>query len=64
VAVELRGEYTYGMTLCDYRHHEPSNIESGAQRILRGEEPNAEVAVTVDVDRFWELFLDTLRTYP
>ena len=64
VAVELRGEYTYGMTLCDYRHHEPSTIEGGTQGILRGEEPNAEVAVAVDVDRFWELFLDTLSTYP
>ena len=26
--------------------------------------PNAEVAVAVDVDRFWDLFLGVLATYP
>lgn len=62
VAVELRGEHTYGMTLCDYRHHDPSNIEQGGG-IVRGLPPNAEVAVGVDDDAFWELFLDTLATY-
>jgi inosine-uridine nucleoside N-ribohydrolase len=64
VSVELRGEHTYGMTLCDYRHHEPSDIEAGGAGILRGEAPNAEVAIGVDADRFWELFLDVLTTYP
>ena len=29
-----------------------------------GPPPNAEVAVAVDADRFWELFLDVLATYP
>lgn len=63
VAVELRGEHTYGMTLCDYRHHDPSDIkESGG--IVRGEAPNAEVAVDVDDDLFWDLFLEALATYP
>jgi pyrimidine-specific ribonucleoside hydrolase len=64
VAVELRGEYTYGMTLCDYRHLKPSDVKEGTEGIFRGEEPNAEVAVAVDVERFWELFLDVLSTYP
>lgn len=64
VAVELRGEHTYGMTLCDYRHHDPANVEDSGGGILRGEAPNAEVAVGVDEERFWELFLDTLATYP
>ena len=26
--------------------------------------PNAEVAVAVDVDKFWDLFLEVLATYP
>lgn len=64
VAVELRGEHTYGMTLCDYRHHKPFGLDSGVEGIRRGEEPNAEVAVAVDIDRFWELFLDVLSSYP
>ncbi|HWQ12684.1 MAG TPA: nucleoside hydrolase [Roseiflexaceae bacterium] len=51
VAVELRGEHTYGMTVCDAR---PS----------RSAPPNAEVAVAVCPERFWELFLETLATYP
>ena len=64
VSIELRGEHTYGMTLCDYRHHEPSDIEAGGNGILRGEPANAEVAIGVNDDRFWELFLDVLTTYP
>jgi pyrimidine-specific ribonucleoside hydrolase len=64
VAVELRGEHTYGMTLCDYRHHNPADMAQAGHGTFRGEEPNAEVAVTVDADRFWELFLQVLSTYP
>lgn len=62
VAIELRGEHTYGMTLCDARHLRPNYI--GSERIHRGTAPNAEVAVAVKPERFWELFLDTLATYP
>lgn len=64
VAVELRGEHTYGMTLCDYRHFRPDALEVEGDGIRRGEEPNADVAVGVDVERFWELFLDVLASYP
>jgi inosine-uridine nucleoside N-ribohydrolase len=52
------------MTLCDYRHLKPSDVKEGTEGIFRGEEPNAEVAIAVDVERFWELFLDMLSTYP
>ena len=62
VAVELRGEHTYGMTLCDPRHLSVDYQATGAAH--RGEPPNAEVAVGVNSDRFWELFLDVLATYP
>ncbi|MDQ3227462.1 MAG: nucleoside hydrolase, partial [Chloroflexota bacterium] len=62
VAVELRGTHTYGMTVCDARH-----LRAGSTDALgtpRGEAPNAEVAVEVKADRFWEMFLDVLATYP
>lgn len=58
VAIELVGTHTYGMTVCDYRGRRTDTGEP------RGEKPNAEVAVAVDADRFWTLFLDKLRTYP
>ena len=58
VAIELVGTHTYGMTVCDYRGRRTDTGE------LRGERPNAQVAVGVDADRFWTLFLDALRTYP
>ncbi|MBK9944670.1 MAG: nucleoside hydrolase [Kouleothrix sp.] len=61
VAVELRGEHTYGMTLCDARHLSFDYQRQGAP--TRGAAPNAEVAVAVNAERFWELFLDTLATY-
>lgn len=64
VAIELRGEHTYGMTLCDYRHLRPETLERERQGVTQGKEPNAEVAVAVNAERFWELFLDTLATYP
>jgi inosine-uridine nucleoside N-ribohydrolase len=63
VAVELRGEHTYGMTVCDYRHLRPDTLEAEAAGVTQGQEPNAEVAVAVDAERFWTLFLDVLSTY-
>jgi inosine-uridine nucleoside N-ribohydrolase len=62
VAVELRGDHTYGMTVCDHRHLRAD--APIALRPPRGEAPNAEVAVEANADRFWELFLDVLATYP
>lgn len=64
VAVELRGEHTYGMTVCDYRHLRADNLAAGAEGVSRGAPPNAAVAIAVRPDRFWELFLDVLATYP
>jgi inosine-uridine nucleoside N-ribohydrolase len=63
VAIELNGTHTYGMTVCDGRHLRP-DPSAGAARPPRGQSPNAEVAVAVNADRFWELFLDVLATYP
>lgn len=64
VSVELRGEHTYGMTLCDWRHFRADSYEVEGAGILRGEEPNAEVAVGVDIEGFWDVFLDALEVYP
>ncbi|WP_164925117.1 nucleoside hydrolase [Thermanaerovibrio acidaminovorans] len=50
VDVELRGDHTYGRTCCDY---------FGVTK----REPNAEVATTLDLDRFWDLLEDCLRRY-
>ncbi|GAB1824098.1 nucleoside hydrolase [Herbidospora sp. RD11066] len=44
VDVETAGRFTSGMTVIDFN--------------LRGREPNANVARSIDVDRFWELTLD------
>ena len=63
-SIELRGTHTYGMTVCDARHLRPDSPVPVAARPPRGEEPNAEVAVEVNANRFWELFLDVLTTYP
>lgn len=73
VAVELKGEHTAGMTLCDGRRTDPVTFRSypmltpgveGDGMNETAARPNAEVAVAVDVDRFWTLFLDVLATYP
>ncbi len=61
VAVELAGQYTLGQTLCDDRF-----LRAGARRdaaVRPGATPNAEVAVSVDADRFFDLFMTALREY-
>ena len=75
VAVELTGTHTAGMTLCDGRRTHLSSSARTARRSRprsRAEginehaycAANAEVAVAVNSERFWELFLDVLTTYP
>ncbi len=63
VVVETSGEHTLGMTLCDGRGFGPDLRPRNAH--VRGDAapPNADVAVGVNADRFWELFLDVLATY-
>jgi inosine-uridine nucleoside N-ribohydrolase len=64
VAIELRGTHTYGMTVCDHRHLPAHDPAAGRLTPPRDDNANAEVAVGVNADRFWELFLDVLATYP
>lgn len=74
VTVELRGEHTYGMTLCDARRYDAAQVWQEAQEAgtdhggeiaiqQMGEIPNAQVAVGVNGDAFWELFLNVLASY-
>jgi pyrimidine-specific ribonucleoside hydrolase len=65
VAIELKGEHTYGMTVCDYRHLQSSgeDIVAGGG-VQRGQPANAEVGLQLDVDRFFDLLIDTLAQYP
>ena len=58
VAIEFTGTHTYGMTVCDYRNRRTDTGEP------QDEHANAEVAVAVDAERFWERFLDVLQSYP
>lgn len=50
VDVELRGEFTAGRTVCDLH---------GITR----RPPNADVALAIDVPRFWDLLVSTLAAY-
>ena len=63
VDIELTGEHTYGMTVCDHRHLSTESAGMVRQRDPLGR-PNAEVAVSVDPERFWERFIEVLATYP
>ncbi len=64
VAVELRGEHTRGMTVCDVRHvphFNPAAVDGGPPR---GAPPNAHVAVGIDRGAFLRLIEDALASYP
>jgi inosine-uridine nucleoside N-ribohydrolase len=63
VRVELRGEHTRGMTVCDARHV-PAFNPSVIQREPAGAAPNAQVAVALDRDRLIRLLEDALRSLP
>ncbi len=50
VDIETRGEFSYGMTMVDMLG-------------VTGKEPNVNVALKLDPDRFWALMMDTLANY-
>lgn len=64
VAVELHGQHTYGMTICDHRHLRVTGGELSTIGKMVGESPNAEVAMTLDVKRFFDLLTETIGMYP
>jgi inosine-uridine nucleoside N-ribohydrolase len=50
VAIETSGEYTSGRTVCDVYGK-------------LGKEPNARVGYALEVERFWEMVINTILTY-
>ncbi len=48
--IELRSEDSYGRTLCDYFG-------------MLKQEPNTDVAVKLDFDKFWNIIYETLSNY-
>jgi len=65
VQVELYGEHTRGMTVCDQRNLQPAAAGlSVSDGIRTGSIPNAEVGMRIDTPRFIDLLVDTLALYP
>ncbi len=50
VDIETRAEFSYGRTICDVYG-------------VTGRDPNADVAVDLEVDRFWDLMIGALASY-
>jgi pyrimidine-specific ribonucleoside hydrolase len=67
IDVELKGELTRGMTVCDYRHLRGTEPAVDLCRIptmeVRGKQPNAEAALELDFDGFLDLLYGTLKNY-
>jgi ribosylpyrimidine nucleosidase len=68
VEVELRGELTYGRTSCDFfgldGGDEPGKIAFEERAALaRPKGANAQVSVSIDADRFWDIVYDTFLLY-
>jgi len=64
VAVELHGEHTYGMTVCDHRHLRVTGGEMATIGKQVGKGANAEVALSLDAPRFFDLLTETIARYP
>jgi inosine-uridine nucleoside N-ribohydrolase len=68
VAIELKGEFTRGMTVCDYRcliGSDPGEEIADAVSLVRqGSVPNVRVGLRLDSDGLFELLTSTLKMYP
>jgi inosine-uridine nucleoside N-ribohydrolase len=68
VAIELRGEYTRGMTVCDYRcliGTDPNlDISDEISSVRQGQEPNVKVGLRLNSHGFFDLLTSTLNMYP
>jgi len=64
VAVELRGEHTRGMTVCDARHLPEVNPAAAPGIGPRGAAPNARVGLRADRAAFFRLLEDALAALP
>lgn len=67
VSVELRGDSTRGMTVCDLRHLRGPDPAVDLLRMplaaFRGKAPNCEAALELDVQRFLKLIRETIVMY-
>ena len=63
VTVETRGELTYGMTVCDYRHLRGFGTPQQDRGPLRGHPANVEVGMEIDEPGFLNLLIDALAQY-
>ncbi len=67
INVELKGELTRGMTVCDYRHLRGSDpaidLYRHATMDFRGNLPNAEAALELNFNAFLKLLFETLASY-
>ena len=67
VQIELTGQNTRGMTVCDSRHlrgKEPLiDLDHNPINERRGLEPNCSVGLELDVEGFFSLIFDTLQSY-
>ncbi|MGV8026143.1 MAG: nucleoside hydrolase [Anaerolineaceae bacterium] len=67
VQIELQGNFTRGMTVCDYRHlrNEDPQIDLDHQPSMhfRGEKPNCAVGLELNMDAFFSLLYDTIKSY-
>jgi inosine-uridine nucleoside N-ribohydrolase len=64
VAVELRGELTRGMTVCDARHEPALNTAASPGIGPRGLPPNANVALALDHAALLDLLEEALAAFP
>ncbi len=64
VDIELYGEHTYGMTLCDHRHLLLGDGEIKRIGKRMGDPPYTEVGLRIDRERFFDLLTNTLAAYP
>lgn len=48
--IDIRSEQSYGRTNCDYFGY-------------LGKEPNADVAIDIDVEKYWDIIEDTIKLY-
>jgi len=68
VQIELSGQHTRGMTICDSRHLRGKDplidLDHEATAERRGLTPNCSVGMELDTDAFFDMIFNTLRAYP
>jgi len=64
VDIELKGEHTRGMTVCDQRNLKPPTANLSEKDGIRASvAPNVDIGLNIEVPRFIDLLVDTLKQY-